>query len=93
MPSASSAVKTQINVRAKRKYGMLLTCVEVLVGTLPRVEKHIRAMDRFKKGRTYKMATPDELLAKVALIRKGLVNFTEECKKRETELTITEWTV
>ena len=93
MPSATSAVKTQINVRAKRKYENMITCVEVLVGTLPKVEKHIRGMSKAKNGRTYRMATPDELLARVATIRKCLVDFTEECKKRETVLTTTEWTV
>ncbi|GAA3436634.1 hypothetical protein [Kutzneria kofuensis] len=93
MASVSGVVATAVNERAKRKYGELVTCVEVLVGTLPRVEKHIKAMDKGKKGRTYKMATPDELLKRIGMIRAGLVDFTEECKKRETELTTTEWTV
>jgi hypothetical protein len=82
-----------MTVRAKRKYGELLTCVEVLVGTLPRVEGHIRRMSVAKKGRTYRMATPDELLQRVAAIRRGLIDFTEECKKREKDLTTMEWTV
>ena len=93
MSSVTGVVAGKVNARAKRKYMNLLTSVEVLVGTLPAVEKRIRKMSPSKKGRTYRMATPEELLAKVALIRKGLVDFTEVCKQHETQLTTTEWTV
>jgi hypothetical protein len=87
------AVKSMMLRRAKRKYDNLLTCLEVLVSTLPAAEKEIRKLNPRVKGRTYRVATQDDLLKLVKGIRDKLVTFSEDCKKHETTLTTREWTV
>jgi hypothetical protein len=86
-------VKSMMLRRAKRKYDNLLTCLEVLVSALPAAEKEIRKLNPRVKGRTYRVATQDDLLKLVKGIRDKLVNFSEDCKKHETTLTTKEWTV
>ncbi|MFC0539862.1 hypothetical protein [Kutzneria chonburiensis] len=87
------AVSSMLLRRAKRKYDNLLTCLEVLVSTLPAAEKEIRKLNPRVKGRTYRVATQDDLLKLVKGIRDKLVTFSEDCKKHETTLTTKEWTV
>jgi hypothetical protein len=87
------AVATVLNDRAKRKYTNMLTSLELLVGLLPNIEREIRKMNSRAKGRTYRMATPDELMKMVSDVRKSIVDFTEKCKQYETKLTTNEWKV
>jgi hypothetical protein len=82
-----------LNERAKSRYTSLLTALELLGTQLPAMEKEIRKMNPKVKGRTYRMATPDELLKMVADIRRSIVDFTEVCKQYETKLTTNEWKV
>ncbi|GAA3437009.1 hypothetical protein [Kutzneria kofuensis] len=79
--------------RAKRKYDNMLTCVEALVSTLPLAEKEIRRMNPRVKGRSYRLASQDDLLKLVAGVRDKLIGFAEDCKKHETKLTTQDWTV
>jgi hypothetical protein len=79
--------------RAKRRYDNMLTCLEVLTGTLPRVEAEIRKMNTRVKGRTFRIASQEDLFKLVANIRKKIVEFTETCKQYETKLTTKDWTV
>jgi hypothetical protein len=86
-------VTAMLNDRARTKYNGLITALEILGSQLPAVEKEIRKMNPRVKGRTYRMATPDELLKMVTDIRRSIVDFTEVCKKYETKLTTNDWKV
>ncbi|MEV6604897.1 hypothetical protein [Kutzneria sp. NPDC051319] len=86
-------VKQMMLRRAKRKYDTMLTCVEVLVSTLPVAEREIRRMNPRVKGRTYRLASQDDLLKLVKGVRDKLVGFSEDCKRHETTLTTKDWTV
>jgi hypothetical protein len=91
MPKKS--VRQMMVRRAKRRYDNMLTCLEALITTLPHAEREIRRMNHRVTGRTFRIASQDDLLKLVAAVRKQIVNFTETCKQYETKLTAQEWTV
>jgi hypothetical protein len=91
MPKKS--VKQMMVSRARRKYNNMLTCIEVLVATLPVAEREIRRINPRVKGRTYRLASQDDLLKMVAGVRQKLITLSETCKQYETKLTTQEWTV
>lgn len=91
MPKKS--VRQMMVNRARRKYTNMLTCLEVLVATLPAATAEIRKMNTRVKGRTYRIATQEDLHKLVAAVRQKLVRLGETCKQYETKLTTQDWTV